>query len=516
MTRWLSQVLRIGVLLGIAVILAGCGGGGSAAPSAGGGTPVAVEIPSLDTVAELPFVSGTVVSASGNIAAGLKAAPSSWVYKRFTLEDSAAFTTGDSRLACEYRNMASAMMGTWTLPDQGQCTAQGVIDSVTNPYDGNYHIIATGVSMANIPAKIKFKITRNSSNVITAFEQFIRDATTQISYQLTTISGTTYTSTFKSIGTSEPQRVYVEIRGTLNADEPTEFVTVKNGTMVFAGTNNAGALQGKVNAAQGPDYFYIDGFDSRGDGGNVIRLLGQSSLSNSSSPLTLSDYLFSATGIGAAVMIDNGTLSSGCWDTNNDGTTCSGSNFTATDSNADIPIAVATQTVADFTSSESWDGSGTVEATATFSMGASSCYTRFNLDSSHIDCTTATQGALTVTPTVSSTTLSTNSGSPTSVSTTPTILLTGSRVLDTSSTNSTTTTLVNTSDNSSVSLTYTSWNSDNTILTLSPTLVSGQTYKLTLVGSSTTATRGTVIRSPTADPPNDQLQSTGTYYITAQ
>jgi hypothetical protein len=510
MMRWVSQLFKMSVLLGVAIALAACGGGGgSAAPTGSGGTPVAVEIPALDSVAELPFASGLVVTSSSNIAAALKATPESWVYKSFTLNDSNAFTTGDSYAACVYRNQAGIMVGAWTVPDGSLCSNQENIASFTTPYDGNYHILATGASMAGIPAKIKFKITRNSSDAITAYEAFACDSTnTQISYTSYAISDASITIFLKTIRTAEPQRSTVDITGTINTSGA---YTVKEGSTVFYGTNNAGVLQGRINAIQGTNYFYQDGFDSRGSGSNVVRLVGQADMSNTSSPFAISGYTF---GAGAANLIDNGTSSTGYWDSNNDPTTCSGSNCTAI--SGVTPLAVTTQSVPDFTSSQSWDCSGTAEVTATFSFSSSSCFQRFDLSSDHIDCTTATQGNITVTPAVSGTTLSTNSASPTSVSASPSITITGSRNLDTSSTNSSTVTLVNNGTNESVTLTYTTWNSDNTVLTMSPTLTSGQTYKLVLVGSSTTATTGTVIRSPTADPPNDQLQTTGTYYITAQ
>lgn len=518
MKRRLSDFLKISVLLGVAVALAACGGGGSAAPTGSGGTPVAVEIPALSEVGDLPFASGIVVSGSSNIAASLKAVPSSWVYKTFTLDDNDAFTTGDSEVACEYRNTAGILMGTWSLPDETLCMIQENVSSFTTPYDGNYHILATGTSMPGFPARIKFKITRNSSDEVTAYESFACDSTnTQITYVSYTISDSTITSFLKNIRTAEPQRTTVDITGTLSTSDTTQY-TAKSGTIVYTGSNDAGGLEGKIRATQGVDYLLQDAFDSRGDGSNVTRLYGQSDMSNTSSPFALSGYTFSATATtpGATTFIDNGTSSTGCWDVNNDPTTCLGRNYDAV--NGQTPIAATTQTISDFSGSQAWDCSGTTEVTSTFSSGAGSCFARFDLSSEYIDCTTATEGNLTVTPTVSSTTLSSSSGSPTSVSTTPTIVLTASRALDTSSMNSTTVAIYDQSIENpvlaQVSFTRTNYNSDNTTLTLSPTLESGKTYRLVLVGSSTTASSGTVIRSPGSEPPADQLQSTGTYYMT--
>lgn len=509
-------------MLGATITLAACGGGGGgsgAAPSSGGGgSPVSVEIPALGEVSGLPFASGVVITASSDVSAALKAVPSSWVYKTFTLTNSNAFTTGDSIQACQYRNSAAVAIGAMSLPDQSLCAIKDKISSFTTPYDGNYHILATGAEMAGVPAKIKFKITRNSSNIITDYEEFTCDKTnTQLTYVTYSISGSALTATLKTIWTGQPQRNYVALSGTLSTADPTQY-TAKSGSYSYTGSNDAGAFQGAVSMNQAVTSLLLDAFDSRGDGGNIIRVYGQADQSNTSSPLSISAYTFAA---GAANVIDNGTSSTGCWDTNNDPTTCSGANFTAI--NGKTPVAVSTQTVSSFSGSSAWDCSGTAEVTATgFSNSerdsSTSCYARFSLNSDHIECALATQGYLTATPSVGGTTLSTNSSARTSVSTSPTLLITGNRSFDTTSLNSTTVTLVDTSNgNASVTLSYDSWNSGLTVLTLSPTLTSGHNYTLTLVGSSTTATRGTVIRSPAGGaPPGDQLQSTGTYYITAQ
>lgn len=514
MRQWLTYIVRLAVVMGAAMTMAACGGGGSGAAPSAGSDPVAVEIPALGEVSGLPYASGLVVVASSDISAALKAVPSSWVYKNFTLVDNNAFTAGDSPLACEYRNTASIAIGAMALPDQSLCLIKSKISSITNPYDGNYHILATNAAMAGVPGKIKFKFTLNSSNIITNYEEFTCDSVstgTQTGYVSYAISGNALTATLKSIVTTEPQYQLVNLTGTLNAADPTQY-TAKSGSTSYVGSNSNGTLQGAISAVQGVDYLLLDGFDSRASGSNVTRIYGQADQSNTSSPLSISAYTF---GAGAANFIDNGTASSDCWNTSNDSTTCAGANYTAV--NGKTPVAASTQTSSAFSGSTAWDCSGTAEATETFSMDSSSCFTLFSLQADYIDCDLATQGYLTVTPSVGGTTLSTRSDAATSVSTTPTILVTGSRALDTSSTNSTTVTLVNNTTSDSVSLLYTNWNSDSTVLTLSPVLTAGQTYKLTLVGSSVAATSGTVIRAPISSPaPADQLQTTGTYYITAQ
>lgn len=513
MNQGLFRHILLGILVGLAATWAACGGaGGSAAPPVSGGVPVAVEIPALGEVSGLPFASTTVVSASGNIAVALKATPSSWVGKSFDLISATPFVSGDSRQACEYRNMASNFMGTWAKPDQVLCNLKENISSVTNPYNGEYHIVSTGAVVANIPSKYKFKIKRNSSNLITDYEAFICDGTnTQISYAVYSISGSTLTATLKTIVTEEPQRKTIEQTCTLKTSDPTKC-TAKSGTVVYTGSSSGGALQGKIAVTQGTDYLLQNGFDSRGAGSNVIRLYGQADMSNSSSPFAISGYTF---GAGAAVFVDNGASSEGCWNTSNRDTTCSGTNFTAV--TGKTALTESTQTISDFSDNTKWNCSGTAEVTV--SSSSSTCFTLYDLNTPHIDCVTAISGDLTVTPSVGGTTLSTNSGSPTTgVSATPSIVLTSSRALDSTSVNSTTVTLINTATNDAVTLTYegSQMSSNGLTYTFTPTLTSGQTYKLTLVGSSTTATSGTVIRAPGADPPKDQLQSTGTYYITAQ
>lgn len=515
MTRRFSEFLKIGVLLGVAIVLAACGGGGSAAPTGSGGTPVAVEIPALGEAAGLPFASAIVISGSSNIAAAIKATPSSWVYKSFNLEDGDAFTTGDAVNACQYRNAAGVAIGTFALPDQALCIIKDKAASFSDPYDGNYHILSTGVSMAGVPSKIKFKFVRNSSDIITTYEEFACDSTnTQITYVLYTISGSSLTATLKNIRTTEPQRTTVDLTATMSTADSNNF-TAKSGSISFAGSSDAGALQGAIDMTQTATTLLLNSFDSRGDGSNIVRLYGQADQSNTTDPLSISGYIF---GAGAATVIDNGVSSTQCWDINNDPTACSGSNYDAI--NGRTPMEVSTQTISDFSGSEAWDCSGAAEVTATQSFSDSSgCFQRFDLQSDYINCTIETQGYLTVTPSVSGSTLSTDSGSPTSVSATPSILLTASLPLDTSSMNSTTVKILDLSEPNEVlaqvSFSRTDYNSSNTTLTLSPTLTSGKSYKLVLVGSSSVATSGTVIRAPSGgEPPADQLQSTGTYYIT--
>lgn len=508
MTRWLKLLSLIGILALLGSLAAcGGGGGGAAAPSGGGDTPVAVEIPSLGEAAGLPFASAVVISGSSDIVAAIKATPSSWIYKSFNVTDSNAFTTGDSAHACEYRNFAGLALQNLSEPDLALCAIKTSISKFTTPYDGSYHILSTGAG------KIKFKFTRNSSNLITAYEQF--SCTTegvQESYTSYTLSGSSLTATMKIIRPlGQPKNNDITISGTMSTSDSNRY-TAKFGTYAYTGTLGSGAVQGAISMAQSASTMLLDGFDSRGSGSNIQRIYGQADQSNSSSPFAITGYTF---GAGAAVRIDNGTSSTAGWDgTSNDPTTCSGSNCTAV--TGKTPKAVSTQTISGFSGSTAWDCSGTVEVTETFSSSAGSCFQRFTLSSANIDCTTATQGNLTVTPTVSSATLSTNSSSPTSVSTTPSIVLTASRALDDTSVNSTTVTLVNNSTSDTVTLTYagSQFSSDTKTVTFTPTLTSGQTYKLTLVGSSTTATSGTVIRSPGATPPADQLQATANYYIT--
>lgn len=501
------RITQLILLAGAVVALAACGGG-SAAPGGGGDSPVAVEIPALGEISGLPFASGVVVTGSSNVAAALKAKPDSWVAKTFNLTTD-TFTTGNSRLACEYRNMAGNVVGSWALPDQALCIIKDNLASFTSPDDGNYHYMSTGATGDGIPSKIKFKVTKDSGGTITNYEEFTCDsADSQLTYVAYVIDGAAMTATLRSIRSSEPQRMQVDLTATLNASA--EY-TAKSGTVVYTGSNDATEFEGKVNATQGVSYLLLDGFDLRGD---VIRMNGQADQSNITSPLAISGYVF---GAGAANLIENDALSTECWDDSNDPTTCEGANFTAID--GQTPIAASTQTVSSFSTAEgtAWDCQGIVEVTASIDDGLTSCFSLFSLDSEYIDCTTATQGNLTVTPSVAGATLSIRSDSATSVNATSDILITGNRVVDTSSFNATTVTLVDTSEgNAVVALDYDSWDSGTTVLTLSPTLTSGHNYTLTLVGSATVADSDTVIRSPSGTPPSDQLQSTGTYYIRAQ
>lgn len=524
MRTYLSYALRLALVMGVAVTMAACGGAGGGATSTdtgggelaptggGGGSPVAVEIPALGDVSGLPYASGTVVPVSSDIVAAIKAKPGSWVAKSFNLTTD-TFVTGDSKAACEYRNTAAIALGAMTLPDNALCTIQANVASFSTPYDGNYHILlqqSVQSMPAGVPNKTKFKFTRDSSNIITAYEAFVCDNTnTQLTYVSYTISSGVLTATLKTIRSAEPQRSLVNLTGTLNVADPTQY-TAKSGAYSYTGSNNAGALEGAVSLTQAAEYMLLDAFDSRGGGGNVVRIYGQADQSNASSPLSISSYIF---GAGAADLIDSNGSSTECWDgTTNDPIACTGRNSDAI--SGKTPQVVATQTVPSFSGSDAWDCSGDAEVTAAIAMddsdSASSCFRRFSLDSSHIDCTGSTDGGFTVTAAVGGTALGTSFGSATSVSANPSLVLTLNRAANTS-------TFI---DESTVTLTRlgvgvvslgnfsSGWSNGSKLLTLSPALVSGQTYKLTITGGDSG------VKSATGD--TSTMAATVDYYMQAQ
>jgi hypothetical protein len=505
----LSYFLLALIAVAAGLGLSACGGGGSSgsAAPASAGIPVAVEIPSLDAVSDLPFTSAIVVSATSSISAPTKSA---WGLVSKALGTSGVdFSSKNPINSCYFYNSAIIALQASLRVDESLCSAQDAIANITNPYNGEYHIFSSSSTESNSPNRYRFKITRDSNNIITKYVMQTCFNTTELSSVIYTIDGSKFTAATKDIRTTAPQREVIAMNGTLSTSDPTRF-TVKQMEFDYTGNrSSSGDFVGEISMTQGTNYVYLDSYDSVG---GAPRVLGQSDLTNpTSTPFDPREYSW---GAGAAKVIYDGTLTTACWDNSILEITCSGSNYDAISGKTNR--AVSTPSISTFSGEESWDCSGTSEYTLSFSMSNTSCFRRFSIDTDYIDCIAEVKGSVTVTPSVSGTTLSTNSNSPTSVGTSPSILLTGSQALDTSSTNSSTVTLVNTSTNGSVSLTYTNWDSTGKILTLSPSLTSGQTYKLTLVGSSTVATTGTVIRAPGATPPADQLQSTGTYYMTAQ
>ncbi|PIR20241.1 MAG: hypothetical protein COV45_06720 [Deltaproteobacteria bacterium CG11_big_fil_rev_8_21_14_0_20_47_16] len=481
----------VALAAGAAIGFVACGAGGSAAPSGGASAPVAIEIPALGEVSGLPFASGIVIVGSSDISAPIKSfAPLS---KTVGVSGN-SFEEGDSIVFCETVNSWRLLLDAATIPDQSLCILQDNTTTATDAgvdlYDGQYHVYATSTSQSGIADKFKVKFVRSSStDTITSYEMFACSANVQQTYTLYTIDGSGLTVTSKTLRAAQPQRSALDLTGTIDTSDPTQY-TAKTIAYDYSGTNDSGAFYGSGSMTQRTSNMLLDSFDSHGDGGNVSRIYSQADETDpSTTPFDPREY---ALGSGAGTAILNGDSQTQCWD----GTSllpvaCLESNSNYTAIQGKTPVAVSTVSIADFSGSEVWDCSGTPEFTVTFSdedfNDSDSCFQRFSLNSSYIDCTTATQPAFDVVAQVNGSTLSTNQSSPTTVSASDTFVMVANRKANTSSFIASTLVFVRTSDNTTLpSLTYTNWNAAETELTLDPDnsdLISGN-YKLTIVSGN--------------------------------
>ncbi len=495
------------LLLAVAAAETGCGAGSSAAPSGGGDTPVAVEIPALGEVSGLPFVSGEVVVASSDLSAPTKSM-STYGAKDVGVTGN-PYTAGTSGVSCETTNSFRLLIDASTQGDRNQCMVQDMATQLAaagiNLYDGSYHVLATSSSFPGIPNRFKVKVTRNSSNIITGFELFTCSNTTQIGYDLHTISGSSATITAKNIMSTSQSAL--DVTGVLNTADPTQFIS-KSIDYTYTGSNDSGAYSGDGTTNQHAATVIVDTFDTRNSN---TRVYSSVDLTNpSTTPFDPREYEL---GSGAGILSNTGGTFRECWN----GTSLlpieclsNNSNFVATDDQT--TRAIATVTTPTFSTAQQWSCSGTAELTMTMNesdiTNSDSCFSRFTINATHIDCNTSTAGAYYVQGALSGNggaSLSTSQSSPTSVTTSPNITLASSLDSDKSTFNASTVTLTDVASGSSVSLAFDNW-SGSDHFTISPSLTSGHEYKLTVVGGSSGVKSGMGLT----------MATTQVYYITAQ
>lgn len=489
-------LLSVYVLTAIIVLsaLAGCGGGGSASPTGDGGAPVAVEIPGLTDISALPYATGVVISGSSSISAPVKSTPWKLVAKTVGMSGN-PFTAATSRNLCEATNIIRPTLGASVESDRVQCWIKEDISvraAAQTPQvdvgDGSYHIASDSAGTN----KIKFKITKDSNDIITRFEFFRCLSGTQVGYTLETISGTAATIAIRNIYPGD--RSTVAVAGVLSPADPTQY-TSKTTENDITGENNAGEFMIKNSLIQGAVRSSINSFDTR------VTFEGMQSSTriyssfdfpytggtvSASNPFDASLY---TVGIGTADLLyidgDGNTAVNNLesWNINNLAVPCDPSEANCAAVLGQTPRATETFTVASFSGSEVWeDCSGTADIALTFSTAANSCE-RFTVDTDYINCPSAFP--FTVVGTEGSTSLSTAAATPTQIaSAAPTLLLTFNQRVNTNTTNNLSNIIfTKLSDNSTINALDSSvWDSNYLVLTMTPTLTSGATYRLTVVG----------------------------------
>lgn len=229
------NISKLNIFHGCLIIfLAATGMSCSSSGSGGDGSGTSV---SLNTVSDLPQSTSAVEDGSNN-AALVKALGSSsdgMPLGSITEDD---FDSDNSLAACEMFNMTKSAINEAAMGDLIFCYVSNTFDSFANQqdidiYDGDYHVFSldfTGSSFEEEdeeegeggggPDVVKFRVIRNSDQVVTRFEMFACTGGEQEMYLNQVINGTDFSSRVVNIG-SHGGMTYSDaatITGTLNAE----------------------------------------------------------------------------------------------------------------------------------------------------------------------------------------------------------------------------------------------------------------------------------------------------------
>lgn len=360
------------------VAVAGGGGSGAAPGDGGAATPTAVEIPALDTVSDLPYITGVVAGGSFSV--------SSLKSVRAT---KAILTVGDpfsslphnaaTAVACETGLQWRMMLDGSMRSDINLCTTKvaGTQASAAgiNLYDGAVHYYEV-INPGSGPSKFKVQFTKDSTVGITGYQAFgcYADAS-QASYQNYAISGSSITIAAKGYDPIKNiPRSNMSLVGTINAVESTQYDT-KVVSYQFSGNSVAAAAHGSM--TQTATHMLLN---SRAWYGGIPWIYASTDLTNPSGD----DPHFYELGAGAGTLTAYGTAMTACWNNALSSVECLAGdyNYDAISGGGTIPTAYdgdpATFT---FTGSEASDCVGTAEFTVDNNSAAmTTCIQNFTID----------------------------------------------------------------------------------------------------------------------------------------
>lgn len=516
--RWLC----LGLLLLLAATV-GCGG--AATPSGGGNTPVAVELPNITGV---PYLTATVAGGSADLSAPIpSAAKSAWklVTKAIAVSGN-PFTAGMSLNACQTRNRFVGLLSGGADGDLALCMVKEMIAPVaTVNYTGGNNDFK--ITYSGAPFDVRFNVTKTSGS-ISDLKVYVCSGGTQTTYVAESFSGATMLASSKSIASAS--RSTAAVTAALNSSlqytsKTIDTAETRQSTSTFTakGTMNQGASSALVNAFSKEIWT---------GGGATNRTYSSFALSNSSTSTFdprlyeigsgAANFLYSSAGIAPEYQE--------CWD----GTTLLASGSCSYLSDLTTPRAVEDVSISGFSTAggDAVDCSTLSPTTISGDLTSGACG-RFVISPDELDCFVSTKGNFTVTGSYGGATLSTSSTSPTTVGTSPQLVLTTANGypaaisqfnqdaiilnLCTGGTCGDADTWTNLVADSGL----TSWASNYTILTFSPTsaLTSGQKYKLTVRGAANSdGSTNTYYVSGAGNTGNsgNKLATTLVYYILAQ
>lgn len=442
-----SNHVRWFLCVAFAIALAGlyaCAGVSSpAAPSGGVDTPVAVEIPAVNTISEIAYITGPVVAAvSGDLAS--KSASSLKVATTDT------YGPGSSLNACQTANVTRELLNSGSRADSTICLLKNEIapDMTTagiDIYDGNDHDVAIWSSSQGETGlfKMRFNITKNNSDAITQIIMYTCECTdsdcsssTQSNYtkEVFNSEGSDVTITSKVVETD--YSATIAVTGTLNADVQYLSKTVtQSDRQENSGSMGGGdTLSQRALMTQDATTGTVDGFQTiNGNTSHAERIYSYLGITYTGDPAADLDLTQYDLGTGAGRYIDDILDQTNCWDENGDV-----ASFPCTPYSDAIqdktPMEVTDIPAVSFVVGES-DYIDCSTVIPEFTRGSelnpvavetSTCSGFQELDS-HMSCYTSTYAiyaSFTVTPTINGATLSTDMNNPTRVGTAPTLVIT--------------------------------------------------------------------------------------------
>lgn len=143
-------------LLGLGIValagLSACGGGSGAAPSDSGGGAIAIEVPNVSDVTDLVYITAPVVGSVGANLSAKSTSPQKFLTDVLHGSDgSNGHFTATSVNACQTQNVTQGLLSAASHPDLGLCLMKTIIAPTAtangiNIYDGNDHDAAIWIS----------------------------------------------------------------------------------------------------------------------------------------------------------------------------------------------------------------------------------------------------------------------------------------------------------------------------------------------------------------------------------
>lgn len=421
----------------IPIILTACGGGtgGGAAPTGSSGTPVAVEIPAVNDISDIVYLTGPVVTVAGGNLSAKSATP-------FKVATTATYGSGSAQTACETANVMNGLLKSGALPDLEICLlkndiASGMAAQGIDIYDGQNHDAAIWVSKSSgiELAKFRFNITRNSDDFITQFTMYVCacanaqcSVSSQSEYTKEVFNPDSNSVTITSKSVEEDYSSSMAVTGTLNSS--VQYLT-KSITQSDRQVSNGTTFTQSSTMVEDATTALVDGFQrASATTTQDVRIYSYLGFTYTGDPAADIDLALYNYGAGAGNLIDDILSETQCWDGN--GLVASfpcAPYSTAIEGKtpmtvSDVPAVTFVPGASDYVDCSTIAPSYTAgSASNPISIETSACSGFKDLDS-HMDCYDDIYGGFTVAVTINGNALSTDKNRPSRVGTTPTIVLT--------------------------------------------------------------------------------------------